>query len=167
MDYQAELIAEYDREAATTRKILEALPADVDFTFKPNPKSFTLGRLAGHVVETVGEWGLETLTKDKLIFEAGHNFVPYDPGSKEALLERLDREVPLTRAALASLDTAKWDENWQMGANGQIWIEDTKYRVWRVWVISHLVHHRAQLGVYLRALGCKLPGTYGPSADEM
>jgi uncharacterized damage-inducible protein DinB len=54
-----------------------------------------------------------------------------------------------------------------MGANGQIWIENTKYRVWREWVISHVAHHRAQLGVYLRALGHKLPGTYGPSADEM
>jgi uncharacterized damage-inducible protein DinB len=167
MDYQAELIAEYDREAGTTRKILEALPADVDFAYKPNPKSFSLGRLAGHLVETAGEWGLETLTKDKLIFEPGHKFEPYDPGSKEALLERLDREVPMVKAALAGLDTARWDENWQMGANGQIWISDTKYRVWRVWVISHLVHHRAQLGVYLRALGHKLPGTYGPSADEM
>jgi uncharacterized damage-inducible protein DinB len=167
MDFQTELIAEYDREAATTRKILDALPADIDFTYKPNPKSMSLGRLAGHVVETTGEWALETLTKDKLIFEAGHKYEPYIPASKEALLERLDREVPLVRAALVGLDTDKWDEMWQMGANGQIWIEDTKYRVWRVWVISHLIHHRAQLGVYLRALGHKLPGTYGPSADEM
>jgi uncharacterized damage-inducible protein DinB len=167
MDFQNELIVEYDREAATTRKILEAIPADIDWTYKPNSKSMALGRLAGHVAETAGEWALETLTKDKLMFEAGHDFTAYNPESKEALLERLDREAPLVKAALASLPPEKWDDTWQMGANGQIWIDDTKYRVWRIWVISHLAHHRAQLGVYLRALGHRLPGTYGPSADEM
>ncbi|MGD0735425.1 MAG: DinB family protein [Terracidiphilus sp.] len=167
MDFQNELIVEYDREAATTRKILEAIPADVDWTYKPNPKSMALGRLAGHVAETTGEWALHTLTQDKLIFEPGHNFEQYVPASKEALLERFDREVPQVKAALVNLPADKWDEKWQMGANGQVWIDDTKYRVWRIWVISHLTHHRAQLGVYLRALGYKLPGTYGPSADEM
>jgi uncharacterized damage-inducible protein DinB len=167
MDFQKELVVEYDREAATTRKILDAMPADIDFTYKPNPKSMALGRLAGHVAETAGDWAVETLTKDKLIFEMGHDFVPYIPATKEAMLERFDKDVATAKAALASLPLEKWDENWQMGANGQIWIEDTRYRVWRVWVISHLAHHRAQLGVYLRALGHKLPGCYGPSADEM
>jgi len=70
------------------------------------------------------------------------------------------------RAALVGLDTDKWDEMWQMGANGQIWIEDTKYRVWRVWVISHLIHHRAQLGFTCGPWDTN-SRTYGPSADEM
>jgi uncharacterized damage-inducible protein DinB len=107
------------------------------------------------------------LNTNELIFPPDHKFEPYIPTSKEALLERFDREVPEVKAALAGLAPEKWDENWKMGANGQIWITDSKYRVWRNWVINHLVHHRAQLGVYLRLLGQKLPGTYGPSADEM
>ena len=167
MDFQKELITEYDREAGTTRKILDAIPADVDWTYKPNPKSMALGRLAGHLVETTGEWAMHTLTTDKLIFEPGHKYEPYIPASKEAMLERFDREVAEVKTALSGFDPAKWDEKWQMGASGQNWIDETKYRVWRVWVVSHLIHHRAQLGVYLRALDQKLPGTYGPSADEM
>jgi uncharacterized damage-inducible protein DinB len=68
---------------------------------------------------------------------------------------------------LASFASEKWDDNWKFVAGGQAWIDDSKYGVWRNWVINHAVHHRAQLGVYLRVLGQKLPGSYGPSADEM
>jgi uncharacterized damage-inducible protein DinB len=167
MDFQKELIAEYDREAASTRKILEAIPEDFDPEYKPHPKSMKFGRLAGHVAETTGEWAIHTLTTDGMIFEPGHKFEPYIPATKAALLERFDKEVAEVKTALASIDPAKWYETWKMGANGQIWIEDSKYRVWRVWVISHAAHHRAQLGVYLRLLDKPLPGTYGPSADEM
>jgi uncharacterized damage-inducible protein DinB len=167
MDFQKELIAEYDREVASTRKILDAIPADFDPNYKPHTKSMPFGRLAGHVAETAGEWAIHTLNTDALIFEPGHNFVGYIPVSKEALLERFDKETAEVKSALAGIATEKWDETWKMGANGQIWIEDSKYRVWRTWVINHLVHHRAQLGVYLRLLDQKLPGTYGPSADEM
>jgi uncharacterized damage-inducible protein DinB len=62
---------------------------------------------------------------------------------------------------------AKWDSHWKFVAGDQTWIDDTKYNVWRTWVINHMVHHRAQLGVFLRVLGHKIPGMYGPSADEM
>jgi uncharacterized damage-inducible protein DinB len=167
MDYQKELIAEYDREAASTRKILEALPEDFDPGYQPHPKSMTFGRLAGHVAEIPGGWALHTLNQSELIFPLGHKFEPYVATSKAALLEQFDKQVAEVKAALASFDTEKWGENWKMGAGGQIWIEDSKYRVWRIWVISHLAHHRAQLGVYLRLLDKHLPGTYGPSADEM
>ncbi|MGD0939856.1 MAG: hypothetical protein ABR905_09085 [Terracidiphilus sp.] len=72
MDFQQELIAEYDRETAKTRKMLEAIPADADFTYKPHPKSMSLGRLAGHLAETAGEWATTTFTTDKLEFPADH-----------------------------------------------------------------------------------------------
>ena len=167
MDTQKELIAEYDREVATTRKILAAIPADVDFAWKPHAKSMSLGRLAGHVAETAGEWGLITLTTDKLEFPADHKFEAYVPASTEALLARLDKETGEAKAALAAMTPEKWDEPWHMGAGGQVWISGPKSEIWRTWVLSHMIHHRAQLGVYLRILGKPLPGTYGPSADEM
>jgi uncharacterized damage-inducible protein DinB len=167
MDFQKELIAEYDREAARTRKILDAIPADVDFTFKPNPKSMPLGRLAGHLSETSGDWAIHTLTTDKLEFPADHKFEPYIPASKEALLERFDSDTAKVKAELLKFAPAKWDENWKFVAGGQAWIDESKYQVWRDWVINHMIHHRAQLGVYLRVLGKPIPGTYGPSADEM
>jgi uncharacterized damage-inducible protein DinB len=167
MDIQKELIAEYDRESATTRKILDAIPADIDFTFKPNAKSMPLGRLAGHISETAGDWALHTLTVDKMEFPADHKWEAYIPASKEAMLERFDKDTAKVKEELARFAPAKWDENWKFIAGGQAWIDDSKYSVWRNWVINHLVHHRAQLGVYLRVLDKRLPGSYGPSADEM
>ncbi len=167
MDFQQELIAEYDRETAKTRKMLEAIPADVDFNYKPHPKSMTLGHLAGHLSDTAGEWAISTLTTDKLEFPPEHKFEPYIPASRNALLERFDKQVAEAKTALSGLDPKKWDENWKFVAGGQAWIDESKYCVFRNWVLDHLIHHRAQLGVYLRLLGKPIPGSYGPSADEM
>jgi uncharacterized damage-inducible protein DinB len=166
MDFQKELIAEFNREVAITRKMLAAIPADADFTWKPHPKSMSLGRLAGHLAETTGEWATTTFTTDKLEFPADHKFEAYIPASTAALLERFDKEVSEAKKAFAEFAPAKWDENWKFIAGDQAWIDDTKYRVFRDWVLNHLIHHRAQLGVYLRLLNKPVPGTYGPSADE-
>jgi uncharacterized damage-inducible protein DinB len=167
MDFQKELIAEYDRETAKTRKLLEAIPVDADFTWKPHPKSMSLGRLAGHTAETVGDWASHALTLDKLEFTADHKYEPYIPASREALVERFDRDVSKVKTELAALSPEKWDENWKLIGNGQTWVDNTKYVVWREMVLNHMIHHRAQLGVYLRLLDKPIPGTYGPSADGM
>jgi uncharacterized damage-inducible protein DinB len=167
MDFQQELIAEYDRETAKTRKIFEAIPTDADWSWKPHPKSMSLGQLAGHLSDTTGDWATKTLTTDKLEFPAGHKFEPYIPASTAALLEKFDAQVAEAKAALAGFAPVKWDENWKFVAGGQAWIDESKYLVFRNWVLDHLIHHRAQLGVYLRLLGQKIPGSYGPSADEM
>ncbi|MGD0295076.1 MAG: DinB family protein [Terracidiphilus sp.] len=167
MDFQKELMAEYDREFANTRKMLAAIPADADFAWKPHAKSMSLGRLAGHIAETTaGEWAIATLTKSKMEFPADHKWDAYIPASTKAMLERFDREVVETKAALAGLAPAKWDENWKFIFGGQAFIDESKYQAWRTWVMNHMIHHRAQLGVYLRLLGKPVPGTYGPSADE-
>jgi uncharacterized damage-inducible protein DinB len=165
MDFQKELVAEYDRETATTRKVLEAIPEEADFAWKPHAKSMTLGRLAGHVSDTNGDWALHTLTVDKLSWNSEMN--PKDPADKKALLARFESQVFEVKPELAKMTPAKWDSNWKFVAGDQTWIDDTKYNVWRTWVLNHLVHHRAQLGVYLRLLGKRVPGCYGPSADEM
>jgi uncharacterized damage-inducible protein DinB len=167
MDFQKELIAEYDREVAKTRKMLEAIPSDADFTWKPHPKSMSLGQLAGHLSDTAGEWATTTFTTDKLEFGADHKFEPYIPATSTAMLEKFDRQVAEAKAAFAAFAPEKWDENWKFIAGGQAWIDESKYRVFRDWVLDHLIHHRAQLGVYLRLLDAKIPGSYGPSADEM
>ncbi|MGO9775705.1 MAG: DinB family protein [Terracidiphilus sp.] len=166
MDFQQELIAEYDREAASTRKMLAAIPADVDFTYKPHPKSMSLGHLAGHISDTAGEWAISALTTDKLEFPPDHKWDPYIPASTEALLKQFDGQVAQAKAELAKFAQEKWDDNWKFVAGGTAWIDESKYKVWRTWVLNHLIHHRAQLGVYLRLLDKPIPGTYGPSADE-
>jgi uncharacterized damage-inducible protein DinB len=167
MDFQKALIDEYDRELASTRKILEAIPADVDWNYKPHPKSMSLGRLAAHVAETPGQWATSTLTKDKLEMGGGGNFVPYVVTNKEAMLAKFDAEVADARAQLEAFPPEKWEDNWKLTAGTQTYVDDTKYGVWRTWVMNHLIHHRAQLGVYLRLLDKPIPGCYGPSADTM
>jgi uncharacterized damage-inducible protein DinB len=165
MDMQKELIAEYDRETAATRKLLEAIPEDADFAWKPHEKSMTFGKLSAHVSDTAGSWALHTLTVDRMDWKPEDT--PVDPTNKADLLARFDKQVAESKAALAALNPEKWDSNWKFVAGDQTWIDDSKYGVWRTWVVNHLIHHRAQLGVYLRLLGKKIPGMYGPSADEM
>jgi uncharacterized damage-inducible protein DinB len=167
MDYQKEIIAEYDREVERTRKMLEAIPADVDWNFKPHEKSMKLGRLAGHLIDFTGDWAIHTLELDKLEFAADHKWDPYAPADKEALLKKFDEKLPEAKAALAATTGEKWDQHWKFIFGGQVWIDQPRHQVFREMVISHLIHHRAQLGVYLRIIGAKVPGMYGPSADEM
>jgi uncharacterized damage-inducible protein DinB len=165
MDIKKELIAEYDREIALTRKMLDSIPANADLAWKASPKSMTLGRLAGHVAETAGVWAVDTLSKDGLQFDMD-NYHPWQPGSKAEVLEKFDQGTAKGKETLAALDPAKWDDNWKMTAGDQTWINDSRYAVFRFWVLNHLIHHRAQLGRDLRSLGAPIPGMYGPSADE-
>jgi uncharacterized damage-inducible protein DinB len=167
MDIQKELESEFDREAKRTRKIFEAIPEGVDWAWKPHAKSMTLGKLAGHVTDMTGDWALETLTKEKMDLPSDHKWEQYAPASKAELLEKFDKELPTVRAALTAVTPELWDKHWQFIFGGQVWIDQPRYQVWREMVMNHLVHQRAQLGVYLRLLDAKIPGTYGPSADEM
>jgi uncharacterized damage-inducible protein DinB len=165
MDIQKDLVAEYERETTNTRKILEAIPDDADFNWQPHAKSMKLGKLAGHISDTNGDWALHTLTQDRLEWNPTMN--PDDPTNKKDLLARFEKQIAEVKPALAGMTATNWNSNWKFVAGEQTWIDDSKYNVWRTWVMNHLVHHRAQLGVYLRMLDKKIPGTYGPSADEM
>ena len=165
MDIQTELIQEFDIETAKTRKMLEAIPEDADWNFAPHAKSMKLGKLADHVSQIPGDWALHTLIKDRLDWDPSMN--PPPAPNKAEVLARFDKQVPVARAALVELTPEKWDRTWEFGANGQTWISNTKFRIWREMVMSHLVHHRAQLSVYLRMLDAMIPGMFGPSADEM
>ena len=165
MDIQKELMAEYDRETESTRKILEAIPDGADFGWKPHEKSMTLGKLASHVSDTAGDWAMHALTVDKLEWNPDMNST--EAATKAELLSRFDKQVAGVKPSLAAMIPEKWDSNWKFVASGQTWIDDSKYGVWRIWVVNHMIHHRAQLGTYIRQLGAKLPGVYGPSADEM
>jgi len=165
MDIQRELIAEYDRELVSTRKMLDAIPAGADLNWKANPKSMALGRLAAHVAETAGEWAVDTLSKDGLKFDMS-SYKPWNPSNKAEILEKFDKSTAKAKQILGGLDPAKWDNNWKMTAGDQTWIDDSRYGVFRTWVLNHMIHHRAQLGRDLRTLGAPIPGMYGPSADE-
>jgi uncharacterized damage-inducible protein DinB len=165
MDIQKELIAEFDLETERTRKLLHAIPDAADFSWKPHERSRTLGQLAAHVAEMSGDWPLTALAKDRLDWDTSQK--PIRPDNKAALLEKFEKESVEARAALASFNPADWDKHWVFAADGHVLIDQPKYEVWRSMVVNHGSHHRGQLTVYLRILGAKLPGCYGPSADEM
>ncbi len=165
MDFQKELTTEFENESASTRKMLDAIPDDADFGWAPHEKSMKLGKLAGHVADTLGSWATHTLTQDQMVWNP--EMKGADPATKAELMAQFDKQLAESKAALATMTPERWETHWKFVAGDQTWIDDTKYRVWRTWVINHMVHHRAQLGVYLRLLNKKVPGCYGPSADEM
>ncbi len=135
------------------------------FSWAPHEKSMKLGRLASHVAEMSGEWPLMTLNHDRIDWTPAMK--RETPANKAALLERFEKEAAEAKAALAGFDPANWEKRWVFGANGQVFIDQPKYEVWRSAVVNHGAHHRGQLTVYLRILGAKIPGCYGPSADAM
>lgn len=156
-------IAELQQEAASTRKLLERVPMDkADWT--PHPKSMKLGNLANHVAELLS-WTSVTLDQDELDF-AKFEYKPEIPKTTEELVIKFDDQVAKAVACLKKADDAKFMENWTMRNGDQIFMTLPKAAVLRSFVFSHEVHHRAQLGVYLRLLDIPLPGIYGPTADE-
>jgi uncharacterized damage-inducible protein DinB len=156
------LLPEFDEEMKNTRKILERIPDD--FHFKPHEKSMELGRLASHIAE-LPLWAKHTLAMEVLDLEPGTQ--GYSAKSRQELLEKFDSEVAEARKLIAGATDDEWKKTWTLKFAGDTIISMPKYAVMRSMVMSHLIHHRAQLGVYLRLNEVELPGMYGPSADEM
>jgi len=156
------LLPEFDHEMTRTRKVLERVPEE-RFDWKPHQKSFSLGALAMHVA-TLPTWGTETLTRSEI--DVGNNPAPAATPSKSDLLAAFDRNVAQARAALAGRTDAELTAMWSLKRNGKVVFSMPKTTVLRSLVLSHLIHHRAQLTVYLRLLDVPVPAIYGPSADE-
>ena len=156
------LIAEFDHEMASTRKVLERVPEE-RFDWKPHQKSFSLGVLATHVA-TLPTWGTETLTRSEI--DIGTNAQPGSAASRSELLAAFDRNVGDARRALAGKSDAELMAMWSLKRNGKTVFSMPKTAVLRSFVLNHLIHHRAQLTVYLRLLDIPVPSIYGPSADE-
>lgn len=157
------MLPEFEQEMDNTRKILERVP-EAKFDFKPHEKSMPMGRLAGHVAELPG-WGAHTLKLDLLEIEAGQK--GFSPSTRKELLETFEKGVKETRELLANVSDEDLRKIWTLKFDGQTIMSMPKVAVLRGVVMNHLIHHRAQLGVYLRLNEVELPGMYGPSADEM
>jgi uncharacterized damage-inducible protein DinB len=159
------LLPEYDQEMANTRKLLERLPEQIS-DYKPHTKSMPLNRLAGHVAELPG-WAKETFTKEVLEFDMD-NFVPFTPKTRQEVLDTFDKNSKAGREALAAANDAAFGVIWSLkNTKGDTIFSMPRAACYRSMVMSHMIHHRAQLGVYLRLNEIEIPGMYGPSADEM
>jgi len=156
------LLSELDEEITKTRKTLERIPEKADFV--PHPKSMPLGKLAPHVAE-LGGFGLMVLTTPKLDFSAG-SYKPLPFESAAQLVKVFDDGAAKVRQALIDTPDEAWKENWILAFEGKAIFEGPRFLAYRQMFLNHLVHHRAQLGVYLRLNGIPVPAIYGPSADE-
>lgn len=157
------LLSEFDDEVKKTRAMLERVPIQPDF--KPHPKSMPLGKLAPHVAELAG-FGVTILTTPELDFGSGppRTRPPFE--SPEQLVKAFDEGAAKVRAALKSTPDAAWTESWKLSFQGKPIFSGSRFLAYRQMFLNHLVHHRAQLGVYLRLNDKPLPATYGPSADD-
>lgn len=157
------LLSEFDEEVKKTRAALERVPADKK-EFAPHPKSMPLGRLAPHVAE-LGGFGESVLTTPGLDFSQG-SYKPLAFESVAQLLKAFDEGSAKVRAALQSTPDEAWKQNWKLSFQGKTIFDGSRFLAYRQMFLNHLVHHRAQLGVYLRLNAKPVPATYGPSADD-
>ena len=155
-------LKELEGEAATTRKILSIVPDD-KYQWKPHEKSMTIQQLATHIAE-LPTWVPMTLNTSELDF-ATSPYTQKKIDNTKNLLELFENSLVECRAALLNAREEQLSEPWTLRNGEQIYSTDPKQDVIRM-AFSQIIHHRAQLGVYLRLLNIPIPGSYGPSADE-
>jgi len=156
------LIAEFEQEAATTRRVLERVPAD-KLAWKPHDKSMSLGKLAQHVATApafLSDWAVQDVVK----FSPGG---PPDPTNTADILAAHDAGATKTKSNLQAIGDANLGKMWEItGPDGTTMMKMPKAALLRTLVMNHTYHHRGQLSVYLRLLNVSVPSIYGPSADE-
>ena len=164
MGLSESLLPEFDNEMANTRKTLERVPDD-KFDWKPHEKSFAMGALAGHLAN-LPSWGSLTIGSDSFdMSPGGEPLKAAALNSGKDVLAMFDENVAKTRAIAGASDQDLF-KPWTLLSNGHTILTMPKVAVLRNFVMNHMIHHRAQLGVYLRLNDIPVPAIYGPSADE-
>jgi uncharacterized damage-inducible protein DinB len=163
MPLKDSLIAEFKNEGASTKKMLERVP-EKSFSWTPHEKSMSLGRLATHVAELTS-WISKAIVEDEFDF-AANPFKRHVAATQTELFNIFQKNFD---QAIADLEIASDDllmKKWTLRNGNTVFFELPKIAVIRSFALSHLIHHRGQLSVYLRMLDVPVPGMYGPSADE-
>ena len=159
------LLPEYDNEIGVTRRVLERVPDD-RAEWKPHPKAFSMAHLAQLVAMLPG-WVGPVMGRTELdIAPTSGPTMAYSNQKVSALLATFDAGAAAGRAAIARATDADFQVPWTLLAAGTVVSTQSRYLALRQLVLNHLVHHRAQLGVYLRITDQKVPQMYGPTADE-
>jgi len=160
------LLPEFDNEIAVTRRVLERVPDDRG-AWKPHAKAFPMAHLA-QLVARLPAWTGMTLSRTELDIAPvdGPSFPGYTMETTATLLAEFDRNAAEARAALARATDADFAVPWTLKRAGQPMMTQPRYQIYRAMVLNHLVHHRAQLGLYLRMVDARVPQMYGPTADD-
>jgi len=160
------LVAEFEHETNVTRTLLARVPDD-RAAWKPHAKSMSMGELAIHLAN-IPSYGLPVATKPELNFqEAASVGVTHEKWSSRAdALALFDRNVEATRRAIAAVPDEQLRQPWTLRFGDHVVFTLPRLASWRTFVMSHQIHHRGQLSVYLRLNDIAVPPIYGPSADE-
>jgi uncharacterized damage-inducible protein DinB len=161
-DLNAALIREMDKEVKNTRKMLERVPSD-KLDWKPHEKSMSMRNLAVHIAEIAG-WPDVVLNTEGLDF-AKMDYKPTAVSNTQDIVDLLDNMSAKGRAAIEKATEKQYGDPWVMRMGETVISSDNKYENVRH-AFAQMIHHRAQLGVYLRLLNIPIPGVYGPSADD-
>jgi uncharacterized damage-inducible protein DinB len=159
-------LPEFEQEMANTRKTLDRVP-DEKLDWKPHPKSFSLSGLATHLAN-IPSWTTNAFAQDELDI-APPGAPPFrleEAKSRDQLLADFDKNVAAARASLENASDERWHGSWTLLHGGRKILTQPRTQIMRSFVMNHLIHHRAQLGVYLRLLDVPVPAVYGPTADE-
>jgi uncharacterized damage-inducible protein DinB len=157
------LVVDFDPEIASTRRTLERIPEN-DPQWKPHEKSMPIGRLAMHVARLPQFLTLILTTPELDLTKAKFPSLAFE--STAHLLSELESSAAEAKSHLLATSDDELKKNWKLSFGDKVVVEGTRVLLYRTMFLNHLVHHRAQLGVYLRMLGVPVPGLYGPSADE-
>ena len=158
------LFSDLDHELQTTRRMLERYPSGHG-DWKPHEKSMPFGSLAAHVAD-IPSYGTMILNTDGLDFGANPPSPSKPRETAAELVAAFDKHVAALQASLTTMDAERADSSWTLRQGEKVFFSQPKSDLVRHMTINHLIHHRAQLGVYYRMLGVPVPGSYGPSADE-
>lgn len=166
MSISKSLLPEFDYEMASTRKTLERVPED-KFDWAPHQKSMTMGALATHLAN-IPTWAVRAIERDSIDIAPVGEAPPRveTAKSKDEVLERFDRAVADAREAISGASDEQIMQPWSLLSGGKPVMTLPRVAVVRSFVMNHNIHHRAQLGVYLRLNDIAVPSIYGPSADE-
>lgn len=156
------MLMELTSEADNTRKMLERVPEE-HFGWTPHAKSMTMGRLASHLAD-IPSWVAPTLEQDVMVLPG--DYKPFEATTRDDLLQRFEENIATAKKSMPGYPDDKMMLPWALQMGGQEIFKLPRAQCLRAFVLSHTIHHRAQLGVYLRLKDVAVPSIYGPSADE-
>ena len=166
MPIAAALLPEFDMEMANTRRCLERVP-DEKLDWKAHPKSWSLREISTHLAN-LPKWTVLTIAEPSFdVAPAGEAVASEKPITSIAhAVEMFDANVAAARAAIAGASDGELMETWSFLKAGEVAFSMPRVSVLRGFIMNHMIHHRGQLGVYLRLNDVAVPSLYGPSADE-
>ena len=157
------MLEEIRQEAATTRRVLERVPAD-KLAWKPHVKSMSLGQLAMHIAQIPG--AISGIARPDVFDVSSVNFEPPSPRNTQEILAALDASLQAAEEYVSGLRQSEATANWSMTAKDKPLMNLPRVALLRSIMLNHWYHHRGQLSVYLRLLDVPVPSIYGPSADD-